>query len=178
MLLDDNTSEIEIANEGGALVQRVNGGAPSALGGGAGFPDGTAALPGAFFTSTPGDGMYRTASILGFARAGVQVGGFDAFGFFLAGGTSRYELTDGGIQRINPNGDIQITTVHDIVFGASAALATNATSGFIQIPTCAGTPTGTVAIITGKACLVYDTTNFKLGLSVGGGVWKQTAALT
>lgn len=40
-----------------------------------------------------------------------------------------------------------------------AAVATNATDGFIYIPTCAGAPTGTPTTQTGTVALVYDSTN-------------------
>jgi hypothetical protein len=42
------------------------------------------------------------------------------------------------------------------------ALATNATDGFLYIPTCAGTPTGTPTAHTGRVAIVFDTTNNKL----------------
>lgn len=59
-----------------------------------------------------------------------------------------------------------------------AALATNATKGFVMIPSCAGTPTGTPADIpTGQAPLVYDSTNKKLCVW-DGAAWVQTAALS
>jgi hypothetical protein len=44
----------------------------------------------------------------------------------------------------------------------TAAIATNATDGFLYIPTCAGTPTGVPTSYTGRAAIVYDTTNNKL----------------
>jgi len=59
-----------------------------------------------------------------------------------------------------------------------AALATNATVGFLMIPSCAGTPTGTPADIpTGQSPIVYDSTNKKLCVW-DGAAWVQTAALT
>jgi hypothetical protein len=45
--------------------------------------------------------------------------------------------------------------------GANAALATTATLGFLQIPTCAGQPTGVPTLVAGFAPIVYDTTNDK-----------------
>jgi len=63
-----------------------------------------------------------------------------------------------------PNGAerMRITSAGNIVAGASAALATTATNGFLYVPTCAGTPTGTPTAITGMAPIVVDTTNNKL----------------
>jgi hypothetical protein len=58
-----------------------------------------------------------------------------------------------------------------------AALATDATRGFIMIPSCAGAPTGTPADIpTGQIPIVFDSTNNKLYVYDGG--WLSTAALT
>jgi hypothetical protein len=51
--------------------------------------------------------------------------------------------------------------VPSVVCG-SAAIATNATDGFLYIPTCAGTPTGTPTAQTGRVPIVFDTTNNKL----------------
>lgn len=52
----------------------------------------------------------------------------------------------------------QLTLGLSAVFG-SAAIATNATDGFVYIPTCAGTPTGVPTTNTGRVAMVYDTTN-------------------
>lgn len=57
----------------------------------------------------------------------------------------------------------------DFVFG-TAALNTTATDGFIYIPTCAGTPTGTPTAYTGTVAMVYDTTNNKF--YIYNGAWK------
>lgn len=59
-----------------------------------------------------------------------------------------------------------------------AALATNATVGFVMIPSCAGTPSGTPADIpTGQIPMVWDSTNLKL-YAYTGGAWKASAAFT
>ena len=68
---------------------------------------------------------------------------------------------------VDPSGN---TTANSIV-ASTAALATNATSGFLYIPTCAGTPTGTPAAKTGTVPLIYDTTNNILYI-YNGGAWK------
>ncbi len=58
------------------------------------------------------------------------------------------------------------------VVGTNSALATNATDGFLYLPSCAGTPTGTPTAITGKIPLVYDSTNNFLYVYNGG--WKKS----
>jgi hypothetical protein len=55
-----------------------------------------------------------------------------------------------------------------------AAIATNATDGFLYIPSCAGTPTGTPSTQTGTVPMVYDTTNHKLYIYDSG--WKGGTA--
>lgn len=54
--------------------------------------------------------------------------------------------------------------------GGGAALATDATTGFSYVPTCAGTPTGTPVAKTGYAPMVFDTSNNKLYVYDGGWV--------
>jgi hypothetical protein len=51
---------------------------------------------------------------------------------------------------------------------SEAAIATTATKGFLYIPTCAGTPTGTPATFTGRSPIVVDSTNNKLYFYSGG----------
>jgi len=66
----------------------------------------------------------------------------------------------------------RITAAGSVVAGASAALATTATDGFLYVPTCAGTPTGTPTAITGMSPIIVDTTNHKLYFR-SGGVWRD-----
>jgi hypothetical protein len=68
------------------------------------------------------------------------------------------------------------TNTGSVSVGPIGALATNATDGFLYMPTCAGTPSGTPTAISGKVAHIYDTTNNKL--YVYNGAWKATAALT
>ena len=72
----------------------------------------------------------------------------------------------------NNTEQMRITAAGNIVAGASAALATTATDGFLYVPTCAGTPTGTPTAITGMAPIVVDTTNNKLYF-YSGGTWRD-----
>ncbi len=51
-------------------------------------------------------------------------------------------------------------------------LATSATDGFLYVPTCAGTPTGTPTAKTGFAPIVVNTTNNKLYF-YSGGAWRD-----
>lgn len=61
------------------------------------------------------------------------------------------------------------------VFSSAGAIATNATDGFLYIPTCAGTPTGVPTAVTGNVALVFDSTNNKICVYDGG--WLSTIAL-
>lgn len=67
---------------------------------------------------------------------------------------------------------MRIDASGNIVAGASAALATTATDGFLYVPTCAGTPTGTPTAITGMAPIIVNTTNNKLYF-YSGGAWRD-----
>ena len=55
----------------------------------------------------------------------------------------------------------------------SAALATNATDGFLYIPTTTGTPSGTPRAYTGRVAMHYDTANNKLWIY--NGAWRSVA---
>ena len=65
----------------------------------------------------------------------------------------------------------QVSSLGSLVVGTGAALATNATDGFLYIPTSAGAPTGTPTTYTGRVAIEYDTTNNKL--YVFNGAWKS-----
>lgn len=131
-------------------------------------------------TNTPGAEVSRM--VVKLLKAGVSTNcyQFDPDTLAMASGAGKVTFNGNcsvGTDAVFAN--MNLIANGDVVAGAVNAIATNATLGFLQIPTCAGTPTGTVArLVTGKACMVYDSTNFKIGLSLGGGVWKQTAALT
>jgi hypothetical protein len=79
---------------------------------------------------------------------------------------------------VDPRGTNQfmVSGLGNVVCGNQAALATDATDGFLYVPTCAGAPTGVPTAYTGKVAVVFDTTNNKLYVYDGG--WIATAALT
>jgi len=70
----------------------------------------------------------------------------------------------------------RVDSLGNVVIGAEVAVATAATSGFLYIPSMAGTPSGTPVTRTGKVALNYDTTNNKLYIYNGG--WKLSALQT
>jgi hypothetical protein len=57
----------------------------------------------------------------------------------------------------------------NIICGVGA-IATNATNGFLYVPTCAGVPTGTPTTVTGRVPIVADSTNNRLYI-YSGGAW-------
>ena len=119
----------------------------------------------------------------------ANIGAANAFGFVVAeSGSARVNLRyrrdgSGSAELYNVgNGPFVFGTNNteraridangNIVAGASAALATTATNGFLYVPTCAGTPTGTPTAITGMAPIVVNTTNNKLYF-YSGGAWRD-----
>lgn len=68
----------------------------------------------------------------------------------------RLRITSGGSVILNPSG---------------SALALGATAGFTYIPSCAGTPSGVPAAVTGTIPVVFDSTN-ELFYGHLGGVWE------
>jgi hypothetical protein len=67
---------------------------------------------------------------------------------------------------------LTLTSAGSVVCG-SGSIATNATDGFLYLPTCAGTPTGTPTTQTGRVAMVYDTTGNKLWSYNGS--WRSSA---
>jgi hypothetical protein len=142
------------------------------------LPNGSSGAPSYSFANSTSTGFFWDQANL---RLVCMVNGTDIFylnasGLLLNVGNATLQLSGFGctVGRNVGNGNMDIiASGKDVVIGTNAALATNATAGFLQIPTCAGAPTGTVAALeTGKVALVYDTTNNKLWVSAGGGTWK------
>ncbi len=71
--------------------------------------------------------------------------------------------------------DSNFTELYSAFDPATGALATNATTGFLYLPTCAGTPTGVPTGVSGRVALVYDTSNDIL--YIYNGSWKGITAL-
>jgi hypothetical protein len=101
---------------------------------------------------------------MGSANAFVTGGTANDFGFRAQ--NSMVFASGGGTERA------RITSSGNFVAGGSVALATTATDGFLYVPTCAGTPTGTPTAITGMAPIVVNTTNNKLYF-YSGGAWRD-----
>lgn len=59
----------------------------------------------------------------------------------------------------NSSGHLLLQPTGGSIVPGTAALATNATQGFVYEETCAGQPTGVPTTYTGRAAKVYDTTN-------------------
>lgn len=91
---------------------------------------------------------------------------------FYIGGDSAPAAT----YRMEINGKLLVDT--DLVVGGAVvcgpAIATNATAGFLYIPTCAGVPTGVPTTFAGRVAMIYNTTNDKLYVYNGG--WKGGTA--
>lgn len=68
-----------------------------------------------------------------------------------------------------------LTVGPSVVLG-NAAIATNATDGFLYIPTCAGTPTGVPTTQTGRVAMIYDTTNHQFWIFDGSWLQPKTPA--
>jgi hypothetical protein len=65
---------------------------------------------------------------------------------------------------------MQLTSLGSVVLN-NAAIATNATDGFLYIASGAGAPSGVPTAFTGRVPLYYDSTNNQL--YIYNGAWKQ-----
>ena len=66
----------------------------------------------------------------------------------------------------------RITSAGSVLNGPTSALSTSAADGFVYVPTCAGTPTGTPTTQNSMVPIVFDTTNAQFWIYTGG-AWKQ-----
>lgn len=135
-------------------------------------------------------GFGSDTGIVIFADAGVTSGGSNSV-ILSAGGYNNktvYILPNqlvslGGttssfpaLKRISSGNCLQVIAADNTASAGfivgNQALATTATDGFLYVPTCAGTPTGTPTTQTGTAPIVVDTTNNKLYF-YSGGQWRD-----
>lgn len=75
------------------------------------------------------------------------------------------------VLQTNGSARARIPSAGGMVIG-TAAIATNATDGFLYVAGCAGTPTGIPTAYTGRVPIVIDTTNNKLYF-YSGGAWRD-----
>lgn len=68
--------------------------------------------------------------------------------------------------------NISVDSNGNVALGTLSTLATSATNGFMYIPTCSGSPTGTPSTKTGKVPMVYDTSGNTLNI-YSGGMWRS-----
>lgn len=99
------------------------------------------------------------------------VSGGTSTGISFAGTPTTYDIggnTYSSVTTTQPN--VPFTQGKSLVVSSGSVLATNATDGFLYIPTCAGTPTGTPTSHTGAVALVFDTNTSQL--FVYNGAWE------
>jgi hypothetical protein len=129
-----------------------------------------------------GIGTTNPSATLELARTSADVGlfitrsstGAASYRQFIDGdGDIRFNMVSSKSIRFFTNNTerARIPAAGGMVVG-TAALATSATDGFLYVPTCAGTPTGTPTTQTGTAPIVVDTTNNKLYF-YSGGQWRD-----
>jgi hypothetical protein len=128
---------------------------------------GLVALLGSNTTQNAFAGWKYNATTLGYVGNGAGVVASGGSTDFAIGSTGSRALLFG----TNDTERARIPAAGGMVVG-TAALATAATDGFLYVPTCAGTPTGTPTTQTGTAPIVVDTTNNKLYF-YSGGQWRD-----
>ena len=126
-------------------------------------------------TSPPNLALYTTLAVSGTNGGRVQLmQGASTAATFVADGSVAtigsvwavdIRLIANNVERLrcDTSGNVIVNT---------AAIATNATNGFLYVPSCAGTPTGTPTTYTGRVPIVVDTTNNKLYF-YSGGSWRD-----
>ncbi len=138
----------------------------------------TAIGRGTFVNTSAGDGVIIRSNGFDTNKSGANNAlllGLDyttGVGYIVAGGnTTNTSLSFFTASVAAPVERARIPAAGGMVVG-TAALATNATDGFLYVPTCAGQPTGTPTTQTGTAPIVVDTTNNKLYF-YSGGAWRD-----
>jgi hypothetical protein len=152
--LQDNTAAGATAIGSGAMISTTNAQRSSAIG----INAGRFISDGATSNLDSQDSVFIGAATKALANAQTNqiVIGYNAIG----AGSNTTTI-----------GNTSITAAHirgAVICGDTVALATNATNGFLYIPTCAGVPTGVPTAYTGKAAMVADSTGNKLYVYLGG----------
>ncbi len=143
-----------------------------------GLRSGAAATPSLNFQAAPTTGWSYDNINVGwrYSVGGVAVAVFQngSNGLWLLNALARvtFSVTTTEYIARNLSGGVTIGTGHDVQVGADGALNVAATVGFLDVPVCAGVPTGVATPRTGKASIVYDNVTNKLYGSTGGGVWN------
>ena len=167
---------------GGAMTVRGGAGGGNQAGGAASFQGGAAAgsgtggaatlTAGAAGTSAGGTG--GAVSVLATNGSSTSTGGVGGAVAITAGNAGGSGNNAGGNVTIQPGAATGTGNPGNIRLdgGRGNALSTSATGGFVTIPTCAGTPSGTpVNVPTGSVALVFDTSADKLWIYNGS--WKS-----
>jgi hypothetical protein len=109
---------------------------------------------------------YKPAIGLDNGSMWFQNNGAAAVSYKWYGGTSATPVEQ---MRLSATGDFYTRST-------ASELATNATGGFVHIPSCNGLPSGTPAtVLTGAVPMIWDRANLKMSVYTGG-AWKQSAA--
>jgi hypothetical protein len=128
---------------------------------------GLAAIFGSESAASSYTGWKYNSTTLGYVGNGAGVAAGAGATDFAIGSTGARALVFG----TNDTERARIPAAGGMVIG-TAAIATNATDGFLYVPGCAGTPTGTPTAYTGRVPIVVDTTNNKLYF-YSGGAWRD-----
>lgn len=128
--------------------------------------------------------LHLSDTTAGFAQMVIEsagAGGFQTIEFRRAG-AAKWDIDNNG----SGSGDtlrffggigatLSLTQTGSTVLN-TAALAANATDGFLYIASCAGTPTGVPTAFTGRVAQIYDTTNNKF--AIYNGAWMLIPTYT
>ncbi len=127
--------------------------------------NGTGAYGGLYAINDGGANAAMLKLSSGFTTSGLLVAGqtymVSSAGSVLFGtsGSADTIFVNGGTATTNEG--LRIDSNRNVSIG-NAALATNATNGFLYIPSCAGTPTGVPTAKTGRIAMIYDTSANKI----------------